>query len=357
MNSLAAFFVGIIQAVLAVFGAGQGAAPQSMPQLPVYQAPATQMAQSGQQTHASFNPAAQGRYVSATSDYDPTSTLNLGIFSRVKFMYFHHGSDVWYVEHGTPHQMPGADYATFLILSGSPTEVDPWALDKNHVYYLGQIVPNANPLTFIMPPMNKWPDGNASAAVSATGMSQYTDSNFGFSFWYPSGWTVNQVGPTMQRFSGGQVTKELSIASPHGRSITLDEVVFPSDSLTTGDAGCVATYAFDAVSSGWTQTVSNCDGATNTPTPYRPSGVTTMGGLITFASQEGLSTVFRIVPLSWSSARKSLVITGENTGFNRGQEIPLVNTVVATDPSVATPLSTAQQTTTIQAEKDAYANQ
>ena len=194
-------------------------------------------------------------------------------------------------------------------------------------------------------------------ATSVPGMSEYTDSSFGFSFWYPSGWTINQVGPIMQQFSGGTVVKELSIASSHGRSITIDEVAFPSSSLTTGDAGCTATYAFDTASNGWTQTISECDGATNTPTPYSPTGVTTMGGLITFASQAGLSTVFRIVPLSWSSAQKSLVITGENTGFYRGQEIPLVDTIAATDPSVATPVSAAQQQATIEAEQQAYENQ
>ena len=40
-----------------------------------------------------------------------------------------------------------------------------------------------------------------------------------------------------------------------------------------------------------------------------------------------------------------------------GNYISLVRTIVATDPSVATPVSAAEQIKTIQAEKDAYAGQ
>jgi hypothetical protein len=59
-----------------------------------------------------------------------------------------------------------------------------------------------------------------------------------------------------------------------------------------------------------------------------------------------------IIPLS---ASHFLVISTDDVGGYTNQKY-LVNTIVATDPSVATPVSQAEQIKTIQAEKTAYNN-
>ena len=49
--------------------------------------------------------------------------------------------------------------------------------------------------------------------ISVAGMQKYTDSNFGFSFWYPSSWTVQQVSPKFNPFSGGTVNQVITVGS------------------------------------------------------------------------------------------------------------------------------------------------
>jgi len=90
-----------------------------------------------------FKPVAAGTYLSTATSIDQSSD-----FSRIKFEYLRKNSSVVYVEHGVLHDLPAADFPTFLALSGSVTDTDPWALDKNNVYYLGQIILGADPNSF-----------------------------------------------------------------------------------------------------------------------------------------------------------------------------------------------------------------
>lgn len=76
----------------------------------------------------------------------------------------------------------------------------------------------------------------------------------------------------------------------------------------------------------------------------------TMGGLHIFSTeQKGNAS---IIPLS----AKHFLQVGEYSGQNPGSGIhlPLVKTIVAIDPSVATPVSAAEQVQLIQAERRAY---
>lgn len=91
-----------------------------------------------------FASIAPGTALGATADVNPSSTD----FSRIRIGYFHNGSAVFYVVHGVVHDLPSADLQTFETLTGSITDTEPYALDKNHVYYTGKAIVGANPLTF-----------------------------------------------------------------------------------------------------------------------------------------------------------------------------------------------------------------
>jgi len=79
----------------------------------------------------------------------------------------------------------------------------------------------------------------------------------------------------------------------------------------------------------------------------------TMGGLHIFSTLQKENA--SIIPLS----AQHFLIVGEYSGQNPTNdiELPLVKTIVATDSSVATPVSVAEQIQTIQAAKDAYSGQ
>src|SRR5690242_8391899 len=63
----------------------------------------------------------------------------------------------------------------------------------------------------------------AQSATTVPGMSQYTDANFGFSFWYPAAWRLTD-GPVADPtdptgpgwFSDATIVKELHIRNPAG---------------------------------------------------------------------------------------------------------------------------------------------
>jgi hypothetical protein len=68
----------------------------------------------------------------------------------------------------------------------------------------------------------------------------YTDSSFGFSFWYPNGWQVTQI--TVQnpnKYPGGTILKQLNVTNGQ-RVITIEEFTSPTFSITdsTGVGAC-----------------------------------------------------------------------------------------------------------------------
>jgi hypothetical protein len=102
--------------------------------------------QSGLSDITKFTPVAPGTFISSREN----TNLQTADFSRIKFTYLRSGTSVYYVSHTQLYPMKSADFATFLILAGSWLEVDPYALDKNNAYYLGQSIAGADPKTFHM---------------------------------------------------------------------------------------------------------------------------------------------------------------------------------------------------------------
>ncbi len=99
-------------------------------------------------------------------------------------------------------------------------------------------------------------------------MKQYTDSSFGFSFWYPSGWTVEQSsidnqtyqGSNSKLYTGGNVGKSLIIRSVQNPNdgISIVEFVSSDKSITDNSNcgpvdGCGSSiqYYFDVASHTW----------------------------------------------------------------------------------------------------------
>ena len=83
--------------------------------------------------------------------------------------------------------------------------------------------------------LNQNNNQNTSGSISVPGMKQYTDSNFGFSFWYPSSWVV-QNGSIQDSYAGGTVQKNSrsfsDTNSPRGDAITINEYYSPTREIT-----------------------------------------------------------------------------------------------------------------------------
>ncbi len=175
--------------------------------------------------------------------------------------------------------------------------------------------------------------------TSVAGMSEYTDSNFGFSFWYPSGWAVATVP------SASQNGLKLVDSSGNLKMFIDEEPVtngsIPSEYCNAGAFG--ENYYFDQNSGSWMDSGKNFDGTTFSG----PADVShnTMGGLhmFTFFCSNPQDVA---IPLS---ASKYVEVHG---GSN---DVQLANTILATNPAVAIPVSTSQQFATIEAEAQSYA--
>jgi hypothetical protein len=187
----------------------------------------------------------------------------------------------------------------------------------------------------------------ASTTVGVVGMVEYTDTAFGFSFWYPNTWQVKELtGSDNSTIKGGTVVKTLGIGDTDSE-ILIQEVHSSTLTITdTGGAGPFGpvTYSFNTADHLW-MTTSVPAAGTTTPADI---SVNTMGGLHMFPGTSRFDS--NIIPLS---ADDFLVIK-DIGGFDATD---LAKTVVAVDPSVAVPLDTASQNQTIQAEANAYGAQ
>lgn len=223
--------------------------------------------------------------------------------------------------------------------------------------------------------------GNTSqSSISVPGMTKYTDADFGFSFWYPSGWTVTSAsGVAGTKDWAGNLLKGRIVIKGDGVEIDIDKSHSDERTYKVNQGACgycgPLTYYFDTALHTW-MTV-HPDGLSGAPdaTPEqmaaskapKPADVSnnTMGGLHIFNTGQKESAA--IIPLS---ARDFLYIQGvtytqqcgsscavDGGSYVKGAAQFLAKTILATDPSVATPVSAAEQTATIQAEKKAYLNQ
>ena len=213
------------------------------------------------------------------------------------------------------------------------------------------------------------------SSVSVPGMSKYTDADFGFSFWYPSEWKVTTVttndpylypGGMIKKWvlvgplnnDRGQYTEGFSIAEYNSPEMTITDTI---SACPMGVCRDTTRYYFDASAHTWMMqypngTHSERDGSyVLQPGTTRPADVSnnTMGGLHIFIA--GTKADARIIPLS---AHNFLVVSPNGYGvYGQGQINAFAKTILATDPTVATPGSAAEQTATIQAEKSAYTSQ
>lgn len=203
------------------------------------------------------------------------------------------------------------------------------------------------------------PTTQSSPIINVAGMKQYTDSSFGFSFYYPTSWTV-QNSATRNNYAGGSVQKTLTIAPPgasNGDAITIDEFYSPTREVTiprdlcspmSGSFVAEHRYYFDTNTHTWMVEVpaytgqSEKDGSTySVPASTKAADVSqnTMGGL----HMLGAGCSGSIIPLS---AKNFVVFTfySRNVG---PYYINIAKTITATDPSVATPVSLDKQIQTI----------
>ena len=208
------------------------------------------------------------------------------------------------------------------------------------------------------------------ATLSVPGMSKYTDSAFGFSFWYPSEWTVStESNSGVNTYPNGSYEGVISIRSNANPSLllTIQKVTANDFTYRVSPGACgycgPVNYFFDTSLHTWMKVYPSGPNGAPDATPEqvadakipKPADVShnTMGGLHIFSSeQKGNES---IVPLS----AKNFVVVGEYSGQNPGSgiELPIIQTIVASDPSVAVPVSLAKQKATIEAEQKAYAGQ
>ena len=202
--------------------------------------------------------------------------------------------------------------------------------------------------------------GGNSQPTSVPGMSRYTDSTFGFSFWYPSSWRAGEVPPIQTNQFGGSVENQIQI-SDGNTTIDLYDVQANTITLTAGAQifDTTTSYNFDTNKGEWMKVYPNeldsQEGAPMTqaqivqskmPSPVDLNSISnTMGGLHEFPGGDRETVV---VPLS---AQHFVVVSG---GPAYDAHTYLANTIVATDPSTALPVPTAQQVSIIQAEVQAY---
>lgn len=187
----------------------------------------------------------------------------------------------------------------------------------------------------------------SSAKIEVAGMKQYTDSDFGFSFWYPAKWQVTSDTTNLSatNLQGGNLVKRLSVKNEAGDYISIQE--FHSPNLTITDSGGAGpfgpiTYYFNPFLHSWMVIPSDEAGTGIKPAAKVITTFTnTMGGLHMLGGTSRFDTV--IIPLS----ADNFVVVSDGGGVNSRY---LSNTVVALDPSVATPVSKDQQIKVIHAE-------
>lgn len=194
------------------------------------------------------------------------------------------------------------------------------------------------------------PPTKSQAAISVPGMTQYTDTDFGFSFWYPSSYNVRSIPET------GEI-----IVSGSGNKIYIQKVTSSDLSYKIKATACGTcdkkTYYFDTVKHLWM--FSRTDVLAGDYSPAWggvPANISnnTMGGLHILKGQDKSLNV--IIPLS---ARNFLSISDAagwiGDPYEDAKLLGLTKTIVATDPSVATPVSIAEQNKIIQAEATVFA--
>lgn len=177
------------------------------------------------------------------------------------------------------------------------------------------------------------------AQIHVAGMTQYSDSSFGFSFWYPTSWTVTPTNDAVSIYYGKTLQKSFSISNGI-HSITISEYVSPSG-IQDVCGKCDDRIYFDQVSNSWKDftgwTIE--EGLSGAHTDPADVSVTTIGGL----------------PLMWNSVAaldaSHFVVADAGNAANDPTNL-LLQTITSLNPT-AVPKSTAEQQRVIQAEANA----
>jgi hypothetical protein len=187
-------------------------------------------------------------------------------------------------------------------------------------------------------------------------MQEYTDADFGFSFWYPNGWQVTTVTnpPFGAQIQNGTIVRKLSVGNASDTwAIVIEEVNSPTMTITdTGGAGPFGpvTYFFNTPQSTWMKVTGEESAGVPVATTTADVSVDTMGGLPMFSGTSRFDTT--IVPLN---TQNFLVVSDGGTV----NATALAKTITPTNPSVipsaVAPVSEAEQTQIIQAEESAFA--
>jgi hypothetical protein len=154
---------------------------------------------------------------------------------------------------------------------------------------------------------------NSTSTISVSGMSQYIDSSFGFSFWYPSSWILAQITTAT-----GKKILTLS-TTPSQKFISIEETDVPSGHYLWAPDNCSTCFEdihYDS-KSGWLETLPEDSEGTTTP-PQDPEAPYTMGGLPIF--QEYIYyfvpvTTHRFLQIGFTDAGLPLVQTIESLAF------------------------------------------
>jgi hypothetical protein len=197
-----------------------------------------------------------------------------------------------------------------------------------------------------------------SPVVSVPGMRQYTDVSFGFSFWYPSDWHVDLSAAQDSLLEDGSLSMKIIVSSPKSPNdgIAIEEFVSHrtsiKDNSSCGPSDACASalqYYFDAPTHTWM--VTRWGFGPNLPESTAAANVSnnSMGGLHILQGNARFGDDV-IVPLS---ATHFVVVRNVSAGTN--QVSYLAKTIVALDPTVATPWNEDLQVQIIKAEATAYA--
>ncbi len=203
---------------------------------------------------------------------------------------------------------------------------------------------------------NKCLANNAQPA-SVSGMSEWMggDPEHDFTFWYPSSWKVEGTAngySSLDVFdsNGNKVMTLLETGANSVPGSASQNAWNPSiEGYMIAGLANTQEYYFDSNTGQWMYGEFPQMGSVIT-TPADVS-VNTMGGLHILSWPNDTRHTSLLVPLS-ATLFVDIEATGNNVAIT-----PLVDTIVATDPTIAIPVPTTQQTTTIQAEASAYSGQ
>jgi hypothetical protein len=179
------------------------------------------------------------------------------------------------------------------------------------------------------------------------GMSKYTDSTYGFSFWYPSALQVTSTATNDDTdFPGGVAVENLQIGSMGGTEIFV--VNSPMSTITDEPVDHASPigqteYFYNNASKQWMMALPQgaIDGII--PTTTADVSKTTMSGLVMLPSGRRFDTT--IIPLS--TTRFLVVSDGGGSSFT--------NQLTQTISQIGASIDTSKQESALQAESDAYA--